>query len=51
VDVFDDRKRELEAAEIDFQALMQRVDTFNALWGDRLPSISDDPTGLATLPL
>jgi photosystem II stability/assembly factor-like uncharacterized protein len=51
VDVFGDRRRELEVAEVDFQGLMQRVEAFNTRHKDRLPTISDDPTGLAALPL
>ena len=50
VDVFDDRLREIEAAEGDFAALMQRIEAFNRQHAGRLPPISDDPTGLAALP-
>lgn len=50
VDVFDDRLREIEAAEADFTAVMRRVEAFNREHAGRLAPISDDPTGLAGLP-
>ena len=49
VDVFDDRLREIAAAEVDFAALMDVVKAFNELYAGRLPAISDDPSGLKGL--
>jgi photosystem II stability/assembly factor-like uncharacterized protein len=39
--VFEDRRKELDAARADFEKLMQEVATFNKTHGGRLPPISD----------
>ena len=51
VDVFDDRLREIAAAELDFDALMSVVDAFNEQYSGQVPGITDDPSGLRELPL
>lgn len=49
VDVFDDRLREIEAADADFERMMVRVQQFNDRFSGRLPKINDDPSGLKGL--
>lgn len=49
IDVFDDRLREVEAANADFEAVMQAVALFNSAFADELPPITDDPSGLTGL--
>ncbi|MEE4278106.1 MAG: hypothetical protein V2I82_06540 [Halieaceae bacterium] len=51
VDVFDDRLREIEAAESDFAALLLRVDDLNERFAGKVPPVTDDPAGLRGLPL